>query len=250
MGKATAAAGRIVARVLLAEVGREVEVSLDHGPLQEQVANLCETHGIDYDEDENLKVLVMECPFGSSTVEVVLGHLSDLEILPRRSPFHLLDGLQLAERQLQDLDDAMSREAGGVATAVKVLLQSIHQNEIFAQEVIAQAGIPLLLQALLTPAAELAALAVAELLHYDAQPATVKGAKSCFALLALLLLIHRGDVLRSLRPQMPQLLAAADEDGAMFIGYSWGLMVAAAMRDAATSAILRNQEEAEVKEEG
>ena len=25
----------------------------------------------------------MECPFGSSTVDVVLGHLSDLEILPR-----------------------------------------------------------------------------------------------------------------------------------------------------------------------
>ena len=29
------------------------------------------------------QVLVMECPFGSSTVDVVLGHLSDLEILPR-----------------------------------------------------------------------------------------------------------------------------------------------------------------------
>jgi len=38
-----------------------------------------------------------------------------------------LDGLQLAERQLQDLDDAMSRGATssseGVATAVKVLLR-------------------------------------------------------------------------------------------------------------------------------
>jgi hypothetical protein len=38
-----------------------------------------------------------------------------------------LDGLQLAERQLQDLDDAMSRggssSSEGVATAVKVLLR-------------------------------------------------------------------------------------------------------------------------------
>ena len=46
----------------------------------------------------------------------------------RRSPFHLVDGLQLAERQLQDLDDAVSRGgendgASDVATALKVLLR-------------------------------------------------------------------------------------------------------------------------------
>ena len=40
----------------------------------------------------------------------------------RRSPFHLLDGLQLAERQLQDLDDAMGGGAP-VATALQVLLR-------------------------------------------------------------------------------------------------------------------------------
>ncbi|CAK9052254.1 unnamed protein product [Durusdinium trenchii] len=208
----------------------EREVALEPGPLQEQLASLCEASGIAYDEDEDLKVLVTDW-------DVVLGHADDFEALPRRPPYRLVAAVDLAEAQLQGVE-ASSRKAS--SKALKVLLQSIHGNESFAQEVIAQAGIPLLLQALAASAPdqldletataapwELAATAVAELLHYESgayfceenaeevfseETFTVlmklaySGAKACSALLILLLLTQPAATLGCLKTQLKPLL--------------------------------------------
>eukprot|EP00439_Symbiodinium_sp_Y106_P038866 s1945_g4.t1 len=147
----------------------------------------------------------------------------------RRSTYYISDGREVAQTQLSHVEAAAAIDADAkqLKAVLGVLLHSVRQNPRFAEEVVLESGLQILLDVVLqavlpsgSEGAELAALCAAELLHYDEGRRWCdecsdyvfrkemfaalllhmmeEKSRGCWSLLLLLFLTHAGPTLRCL----------------------------------------------------